>query len=386
MVVQGIAPLRAADEGLNHQIVNTFGAVGEADFSWTEKIWASLAKMDGSLQVDFGLGRYHNRDVMDGFGGVSRGREQWTVRASRELSPAPEATSVGPVVYEVVDPLKAVRFKLEPNDVLDFSFDLLLEGVLPPFFEVRNAFLDQATGRSGTDLVRYHQGGRITGTLVLQGATHQVNPDEWFGFRDHSWGVRGQVGMPPPDLKPRPEFAVGGVDSVMHWTPWWLQRPNGSYYGVGILKVSASTGTGGVSYGSYFLNHPDGRQEPVRVEPHLSYDKKTRFMEGGEIHLETESGQKRVFEIEALGGSGFHLAAGGYGRTHGKWMGARHVEGEYIADCWDNEHLPRLGQFRDKPVRVREGDAVGYGIFESVIMGSWPDLGLDENNEVPSGL
>ena len=41
---------------------------------------------DGSLQVDFGLGKYHNRGVIDGFGGISRGREQWTVRGSRELA------------------------------------------------------------------------------------------------------------------------------------------------------------------------------------------------------------------------------------------------------------------------------------------------------------
>jgi hypothetical protein len=49
--------------------------------AWTEKIWASIARTDGTLQLDFGLGKYQNRGIIDGFGGVSRGREQWTVRA-----------------------------------------------------------------------------------------------------------------------------------------------------------------------------------------------------------------------------------------------------------------------------------------------------------------
>ena len=47
------------------------------------------------------LGRYQNRNVMDAFGGISRGNEQWTVRASRELVGDPTTTAVGPLTYEV---------------------------------------------------------------------------------------------------------------------------------------------------------------------------------------------------------------------------------------------------------------------------------------------
>jgi hypothetical protein len=71
MSIKDIGPLRAADEGLNHQIVDTFATIAESDRAWTEKIWASIARTDGSLQLDFGLGKYHNRGIIDGFGGVS---------------------------------------------------------------------------------------------------------------------------------------------------------------------------------------------------------------------------------------------------------------------------------------------------------------------------
>jgi hypothetical protein len=66
---------------------------------------------------------------------------------------------------------------------------------------------------------------------------------------------------------------------------------------------------------------------------------------------------------------------------HGKWRGRLHVDGDYIADCWDDEHLRALGQFRDTPIRVREGDAVGYGIMESIVMGDWPEFGLGKDSD-----
>jgi hypothetical protein len=42
-----------------------------------------------------------------------------------------------------------------------------------------------------------------------------------------------------------------------------------------------------------------------------------------------------------------------------------------------------LGQFRDTPIRVREGDAVGYGILENIISGVWPELGLTAESDHP---
>ena len=80
-------PLVPSDELLVHQVAQTFARVGSSDRSWTEKVWAMAATADGSLSVAFGLGKYPNRNVMDAFGGVSRGTEQWTVRASRRLAP-----------------------------------------------------------------------------------------------------------------------------------------------------------------------------------------------------------------------------------------------------------------------------------------------------------
>ena len=77
-----IAALSNQDEFLNHQIANTFAAIGEADHSWTEKVWFTLARKSGGLQASFGLGKYTNRNVLDGFAGVQHGTTQRTVRAT----------------------------------------------------------------------------------------------------------------------------------------------------------------------------------------------------------------------------------------------------------------------------------------------------------------
>src|SRR3954452_8459559 len=101
-----IGDLVPADEAFCHQIPDTFATVGSSDPSWTEKVCAMAAARDGSLQLGFGLGKYTNRNVMDAYAGISRGVEQITVRASRRLAPDPLTTTIGPIRYEVLEPLQ----------------------------------------------------------------------------------------------------------------------------------------------------------------------------------------------------------------------------------------------------------------------------------------
>nr|MDT0664922.1 hypothetical protein [Micromonospora sp. DSM 115978] len=158
-------------------------------------------------------------------------------------------------------------------------------------------------------------------------------------------------------------------------------RPDGTYYETAVFIAEGAWG-----YSSAYLNEADGRQSRVRrAEPRISYDTRTRFVKGGELLLTMDSGDQRVIEVEALGDSGFFLKTGGYGawagHIHGSWKGPEHLDGEYIADCWTEQRLRELGQLRDTPIRVREGDAVGYGIMESMISGVWPELGLTAESD-----
>jgi len=381
MAIMGIGELVAADESFNHQIVDTMATVTDSDRSWTEKVWASLVRKDGAVQVEFGLGHYPNREVMDAFGGVSRGREQWTVRSGRPIN-GERHTRVGPLTYEILEPLNAIRYVLEDNEHCDIAYDITFTGVMRPFFEERNTYRDPG-GRVNANLVRYHQAGTPHGWVRIGSETLTIDPEEWFGFRDHSWGVRGEgaVGEPLADVPPNPRLALSAnteLPAYMHWTPWVLRRPDGSFYGIHYLVMDVC---GYRAIESAYINHPDGRQERIRsITPDLRYDKTTRFLQGGEVRLETASGEARVIEVTALDDTGFFLRPGGYGgwkgHRHGTWTESLTVDGEYLADCHDPLVLPTLGQYRNKPVRLQDGDADGFGIFETIITGLWPDLGL----------
>ena len=91
-----LGPLGPADERFDHQIADTFATVGVSDPSWTEKVCAMAARRDGSLQLGFGMGKYTNRNVLDGYAGLSRGAEQITVRGSRRLFPDSTTRRSGP--------------------------------------------------------------------------------------------------------------------------------------------------------------------------------------------------------------------------------------------------------------------------------------------------
>jgi hypothetical protein len=63
-----------------------------------------------------------------------------------------------------------------------------------------------------------------------------VRPEEWFGFRDHSWSVRQAIGEPLTDLIPSPEIPAG-IRGGMKWSPAFFQRPDGTYYETAIFIV-----------------------------------------------------------------------------------------------------------------------------------------------------
>ena len=376
-MANSIGPLTPLDEQLCHQVPDTFGVVASSDPSWTEKICAMAAARDGSLQLGFGLGKYTNRNVMDAYAGVSRGVEQITVRASRSLLPDPTPTTIGPIRYEVVEPLRSVRFVLEPNDVQPISFDCVFEGAAPPAFENRT---HTRTGlRVSADLIRYHQIGLASGWIEVEGRRTEITPETWVSTRDHSWGVRYDVGQPPTDVQPAAD--IGNFQ--FFWSPTYLERQDGSAYALFMTMSQIDRPGLNVRESWGLVEHPDGRTEQiVEITPELAYDPDNRRLRGGQVHLRMRDGSSRTIGVEVLSDTGFHLGAGLYfgfdGHHHGDWRGPLHVEGERIADCTTAESARRLHQIRDTVVRVTDpvGGGTGWGNWQPIVTGAHPDLGL----------
>ena len=68
---------------------------------------------------------------------------------------------------------------------------------MPPRLEERTHLRDGF--RVSADLVRYHQTGVASGWVEVDGERTEVDPETWVSTRDHSWGVRYDVGPPPTD-------------------------------------------------------------------------------------------------------------------------------------------------------------------------------------------
>lgn len=377
-----IGPLLAADEGFNHQIVDTFASVAHTDPAWTEKVCGMAAARDGSLQIGFGFGKYPNRNVVDGYGGVSRGVEQWAVQASRELARAPDDIGVGPLHYEVVEPLKRIRVRLAPTEVQPIAFDLELEGIVPCFVEEREDRRGLTGYRRTADQIRYHQTGHARGWVEVQGHRTEVTPDTWIMTRDHSWGIRPAVGQPLADLAPEP------VDSehmrvLAVWNPLYFRAPDGRSWAFHQYYLHyAAPGFEQKRVQGHF-EYADGRRIAVAaIEPALRFDPPNRRLLGGGFRLTMADGSARELSVRPLGDTGFHLGGGLYhrldGRNHGSYRGALHVEGEYFADCSRPEAVAVLNQFRDCMIEVVDSatGATGWGNCQTYVSGAWPDLGL----------
>jgi hypothetical protein len=380
--VSTLGPLVPADETFEHQIVDTFAAVGQSDRSWTEKVCAMAGARDGSLQLALGLGKYTNRGVMDAYAGVSRGVEQWTVRASRALAPDPGRSAVGPITYEVLEPFTRIRFALAANDVVPIEFEWIFEAAAPAGLEDHERHRSADGYRIDADVVRYHQSGTATGWCEVDGQRTELTDETWVSTRDHSWGVRYQVGVPPADVASRE--MPSELSTLVIWSPILCERDDGSRYGLHLYYQRHALGdvfSRTELQGS--VEHADGRVERIReLRPELSFRDDNRRLLGGTLHAVMSDGAARPLTVEAMGDTGFGLGAGLYfgfdGHWHGEWRGSLHVDGEHIADCSDPAAARRLHQLRDCLVRIDDpaGGGRGWGNMQTLAFGPHPDMGL----------
>ncbi|MEZ5382000.1 MAG: hypothetical protein R2754_09420 [Microthrixaceae bacterium] len=374
-------PLGPADEGFNHQIADTFATVGTSDPAWTEKVCAMALARDGSLQLGFGMGQYRNRNVMDAYAGVSRGVEQLTVRSSRRLYPDDTTTAVGPITYEVLEPMTTVRFALAPNDCQPLAFDWTFEAALPPQSEERTHQRTPLGYRVSAELVRYHQIGVASGWVELDGERTEFSNADWVSTRDHSWGVRYDVGTPPTDVDPFDP--ISQMNFYMLWSPVLMEDPDGTRWGLFLHLVELDGFGHSQRTVTAHLEAADGTVTPiVDIAPELSFDPANRRLTGGTITAKLGDGTLRRFSVEVPTETGFHLGAGLYfgwqGHHHGEWRGELHTDGERLADTSDPTLARDLHQIRDTAVVICDLDtgARGVGNLQPLVAGHHPDLGL----------
>jgi hypothetical protein len=372
------------DEMFTHQIVDTFASVGQADPSWTEKVWSMAHAKDNSLQIVLGVGKYTNRGVFDGAAGVCRGNEQWTVRAGRRLSSDSATASVGPIHYRIVEPLRAVRVRLDRNEHQPIAFDVELRGSFDAALE--DPWPDRSPDgyRFTHNVLRYHQVGVASGWVEVEGERTEIEPDQWMMIRDHSWGLRPGVGKPIPGL---PRGGKSIEQMFMTWFPMLLTRPDGSSYSLFVfLQDERGPGHASMRCQAEQQNDDGTSHQFASVEQDLYFEDGNRHFTHGTVTLIDSDGSKRPLTVTKAGPTGFHLGTAGYygwdNWVYGQWVGELKVEGSHVTDCDDPETTRTLHQLRDLLVRVEDpvGGGVGYGDIETFAFGAFPERGLTAEN------
>jgi hypothetical protein len=334
-----------------HQTPEPVAHPGSSDRNFYDRYFFNGYTADGALFFGVALGLYPNRRVMDAaFSVVQDGRQQ-VVRASR-LAPLERGeTRVGPIAVAVVEPLHALRVRVEPNR-FGLEADLLFVARTAAIEEPR--FVRSIDGRVFMDVTRLTQFGTWEGTI---GST-AIDPDRTLGCRDRSWGVR-PVGEPESGAPgPPPQF-------------FWLWAPI-HFDDVCTHFAVTEDAEGRPWHASGSLSRV-GEGAPVEamaaVGHRVRWQAGTRRAEGAELTLTPHGGAPHVVSLEPI--LTFQMLGLGYLHPewgHGMWKGPEAITGETwtLADLdpMDPRHL-HVQQL----CRARMEGREGLGVLEQLVIG-----------------
>lgn len=314
---KGGGMLTALDETLMHQAPLPFELAASTDHRFFDRTVVTAGAPDGSAGVILGMGVYKNMDVTDGFAAVQIDRaRQHNLRLSRQLRPD-FAPRLGPLRMEVIEPFRHLRYILEPNEA-GFCFDLHCEGFIDATLE--EPHFHRNSGRITQDYLRFNQLLTVSGDLEIQGRA--ITADRWFGWRDHSWGVRpGVGGFEPPSPNVKDAFPSAARTNGRGMMLFYVGFNVDDEIGGGIQVIEDGFGDR-----VYFTGHmgPVGCQEPV-----LDYDWSVEVFPGTRaprrlrVHVRTASADYAILAEPTgrpWGYKGFGYDAGyNDGKGQGVW-------------------------------------------------------------------
>lgn len=349
--------LSPPDEYFNHQFALPHQVVASSDPNWRERYWVSIFDTVAQDTVlSLGFGKYPNRDVMDGFAILARGGVQRNLRAARQLLPDNSRTFAGPLRAEVLTPLESLRFCLEDSEA-DFAFDITWQGSVPPALEGRHFEVSRA--RITHDIARYVQTGQVRGELRVGEERIALDPERWWGVRDHSWGIRP---MSPQPGDPPLESATW---NFLAFIP--MRFPS---FSIHIYLFESQPGRP-THLTAAVMRPPGGGEhdDEIRTVDHeftWVRDSPVQTLEGGTIRIGFFSGETMEITVRACGGRAF-LSGGGYGSFQGKWKGEHHVEHD-LFDLADTERMRDYNSHAsDHQIEVTCGTETGFGIIEYLV-------------------
>ncbi|MDT0201652.1 hypothetical protein [Nocardioides sp. AE5] len=365
--------LSTFDDYLVHQTPAPVLHPANGDPAFYERYYATAFSPEADGHLGFGLSIYPNTGIIDAALSFSRDGVQESVFASGHLPADRSEARVGPLLIEVLEPLRRIRVVLAETDGLAADLTFVAEGT--PMEEQR---LIRTRGTAtASDRTRFVQFGGWTGTVRV--ADMQVSVDGWHGVRDRSWGVRRQAtaeDVAAADVKP-----IHAVWSVLHFPDDFLQVTlHEAPDGVGHVRMAMQAER--LAPAAVEPNLALLRTDDVRVDidyaPGTRRPATARIAVGprGPLDFAIEVEPRQVFQMKGLG---YYHPERAHGRDHG---------GESVArETWRIDDLDPLAEenvHAQQLCVVRRSDGVtGVGLFEHIAMGPHQPSGLPEGLAAP---
>jgi hypothetical protein len=278
-----------------HQVATTLDHAGTSDPRFFDRYWFIVYDRDARVALASGMGFYRNTGVVDGFACTMVDGTQRNHRYSRALRPD-FSLSVGPLAYTVEEGLR--RFRLVHDaDASGTACNLTWVASMNAFEEDHH--FSRQSGMTHQDYRRYYQFGTASGSITVDGVTYES--DDFWTFRDRSFGVRPGMGGPMPRTAPtaaptgeavagmglrgRPALALGGSFGTTDL--------------FGVVNF-AETADGELIQLDGRIVRGEGAPERVtRIEHELTFYRNGAFR-SGTFHLNTGSGDSVTIEMDPL--------------------------------------------------------------------------------------
>ena len=367
--------LNKLDDYPIHQTPEPIAHPATSDRNAYDRTWFNGYAADGSYYFGIGMAIYPHRGILDcAFSVVRKDGAQYCFYGSRRAPSERTEMQVGPMQIEVIEPMRAARVQLQPNDS-GISCDLTFTARTTGLQEARQVLWQQQ--RRVMDATRFAQFGRWSGWVDYAEGRIDVNPAECYATKDRSWGVRG-VGEAESGGAP---VNPNGICFI--WAPLiWDDHVSHAIF------FDGPQGEALVREGFTAPLYDDASDIPRLDESpvtrmatavhRISYHPQSRLARYAELDLIDLHGGVRTITMEPI--LRFHMKGLGYG--HPKWkQGSWQGELETGGEVFDPQTLNLLSPenfHTQQVVRVSDGERSGMGVLEQIVVGPYEPAGFKE--------
>lgn len=185
--------LTPADDLLLHQIPEPFPNVAVHHQHWRDSyffVCHPRSGDDGDVVI-LTLASYPARSTMDSFQmGRIEGANVFALH-ERPYGDDPHTPIVGPVTVEIVEPFSEIRLTVDETET-DLGLDLTFSARTRPYGLRRGTM--KYREEPIWDQSHLFQSGTFDGWYAKDGVRRPV--EQWWGQRDHSWGIRDHARCP----------------------------------------------------------------------------------------------------------------------------------------------------------------------------------------------